>query len=114
MFKRGDVFWAELNPAVGSEQNGMRPVVILQNDVGNRHAPTVIVAPLTTNVYKGTHMPTHVVVKLDGSPQSVVLLEQIRTLDKSRLTNLVGRLDAQTMDKVGACIFRCLGLKGMR
>ena len=79
MYKRGDVFWADLSPVIGSEQDGVRPVVILQNDIGNRYSPTVIVAPLTSNLHRDKHLVTHVPVRMQGLPQySVVLLEQIQ------------------------------------
>ena len=77
MYKRGDVFWADLSPVIGSEQDGVRPVVILQNDIGNRYSPTVIVAPLTSNLHRDKHLVTHVHVQMQGLPQySVVLLQQ--------------------------------------
>lgn len=110
LYKRGDVFWTELSPVVGSEQNGLRPAVILQNNIGNRHSPTVIIAPLTTNLHKGKNLPTHVQVRLEGFPPSVVLLEQVRTVDKCRLGKLAGHLDDHTMAKIGECILLCLGL----
>ncbi len=75
MYKRGDVFWADLSPVIGSEQDGVRPVVILQNDIGNRYSPTVIVAPLTSNLHRDKHLVTHVHVQMQGLPRiSVVLL----------------------------------------
>lgn len=110
LYKRGDVFWTELSPVVGSEQNGLRPAVILQNNIGNRHSPTVIIAPLTTNLHKGKNLPTHVEVRLKGFPPSVVLLEQVRTVDKCRLGKLAGHLDDHTMALIGECILLCLGL----
>lgn len=96
--KRGDVFYANLDPVVGSEQGGIRPILILQNDIGNKYAPT-IVAAITSKSKKG-YMPTHVNIDLEtiGLPKdSVVMLEQIRTLDKSRLREYIGRMDNQTM-----------------
>lgn len=96
--KRGDVFYANLDPVVGSEQGGIRPILVLQNDIGNKYSPT-IVAAITSKSKKG-HMPTHVSIEHDtaGLPRnSIVMLEQIRTLDKSRLREYIGRLDDQTM-----------------
>ena len=107
MYKRGDVFWADLSPVIGSEQDGVRPVVILQNDIGNKYSPTVIVAPLTSNLHRDKHLVTHV----QGLPQySVVLLEQIRTVDKARLGNFVGVMDKETLNKIDESVMCSLGL----
>jgi len=100
--KRGDIYYADLRPVVGSEQGGIRPVLIIQNDVGNAHSPTVIVAAITSKLHK-TQLPTH--INLDSRScelikDSVILLEQIRTIDKQRLKSMVCRLDAETMEKV--------------
>ena len=98
MYKRGDVFWADLSPVIGSEQDGVRPVVILQNDIGNKYSPTVIVAPLTSNLHRDKHLVTHVPVCMQGLPQySVVLLEQIRTVDKATLN----KIDESVMCSLG-------------
>ena len=111
MYKRGDVFWADLSPVIGSEQDGVRPVVILQYDIGNRYSPTVIVAPLTSNLHRDKHLVTHVHVQMQGLPQySVVLLEQIRTIDKARLGNFVGAMDKATLKKIDESALRSLGL----
>ena len=111
MYKRGNVFWADLRPVVGSEQDGFRPVVILQNDVGNRYSPTVIVAPLTSNLHADKHLATHVPVRIQGLAfYSVVLLEQIRTVDKSRLGRFIGVLDKRTMQQVDQSLICSLGL----
>ncbi|GAA0487809.1 type II toxin-antitoxin system PemK/MazF family toxin [Alkalibacterium sp. m-11] len=101
MVKRGDIFYADLSPVVGSEQGGMRPVLIIQNNVGNKYSPTVIVAAITTRIEKGK-MPTHVEVsaKQGLEKNSVILLEQIRTIDKQRLKDQVTQLDAETMNAV--------------
>ncbi|MBQ9393470.1 MAG: type II toxin-antitoxin system PemK/MazF family toxin, partial [Oscillospiraceae bacterium] len=93
--RRGDIFYADLSPVVGSEQGGVRPVLIVQNDTGNRHSPTVIAAAITSQTGKAK-MPTHIPVAPDqsGLPrQSVILLEQVRTLDKRRLRERMGRVD---------------------
>lgn len=111
MYKRGDVFWADLSPVIGSEQDGVRPVVILQNDIGNKYSPTVIVAPLTSNLHRDKHFVTHVPVCMQGLPQySVVLLEQIRTVDKARLGNFVGVMDKETLNKIDESVMCSLGL----
>lgn len=97
MIERGDIYFADLDPVVGSEQGGYRPVLIIQNDVGNRFSPTVIVAAMTTKTEK--ILPTHINIKLnDGG--STILLEQLRTLDKSRLRNKIGKLSKKAMDKI--------------
>lgn len=100
--KRGDIYYADLRPVVGSEQGGIRPVLIIQNDVGNTHSPTVIVAAITSKLHK-TQMPTH--IRLDSRScelikDSVILLEQIRTIDKQRLKSLVCHLGGDMMNQV--------------
>lgn len=95
--KRGDVFMADLSPVVGSEQGGIRPVLVLQNDVGNQHSQTTIVAAITTQ--KKAHLPTHVAVKLRGRP-STVLLEQVRTVSRSRLMQYMDHLSEEDMKSV--------------
>ena len=100
--KRGDIFYADLSPVIGSEQGGVRPILIIQNDVGNRHSPTVICAAITSRMNKAK-LPTH--VELDAGKyqivkNSVVLLEQIRTIDKQRLLDHVCHLDKEIMKKI--------------
>ncbi len=93
--KRGDMFYADLSPVVGSEQGGVRPVLIIQNDVGNKHSPTVIAAAITSQTGK-TKLPTHIEIEPEQSglkAESVVLTEQIRTIDKSRLKEKIGHID---------------------
>jgi len=112
MVKRGDIYYADLSPVVGSEQGGMRPVLIVQNDTGNR--PTVIAAAITSQMGKA-RLPTH--IQLQGqsvglSRDSVILLEQIRTIDKSRLRERMGRLDENTMSAVDSAIAVSFGLQG--
>ena len=112
MVKRGDIFFADLSPVVGSEQGGMRPVLIVQNDTGNRHSPTVIAAAITSQTGKA-RLPTHIELSAQGcglSRDSVILLEQIRTIDKSRLRERMGKLDAATMNKVDNAIAVSFGL----
>ena len=110
--KRGDIYYADLSPVVGSEQGGVRPVLIVQNDVGNRFSPTVIAAAITSQTDKAK-MPTHIQVRSEGSglaKDSIVLLEQVRTLDKRRLREHMGRLDEDSMRRVNNAIQISLGL----
>lgn len=110
--KRGDIYYADLSPVVGSEQGGMRPVLIVQNDTGNKHSPTVIAAAITSQIGKA-RLPTHIELGAKSyglSRDSVILLEQIRTIDKSRLKDKMGRLDAPTMNKVDSAIAVSFGL----
>ena len=111
--RRGDIFYADLSPVVGSEQGGVRPVLIIQNDTGNRHSPTVIAAAITSQTGKA-RLPTHIELAAHayGLPkESVVLLEQIRTLDKRRLRERMGRLDEVQMQKVDGAIAVSFGLR---
>ena len=111
--KRGDIYYADLSPVVGSEQGGVRPVLIIQNDTGNRYSPTVIAAAITSQTGKAK-LPTHIDLPVDHScglsRDSVVLLEQIRTLDKKRLREHMGRLDEEQMQRVDAAIAVSFGL----
>lgn len=110
--KRGDIYYADLSPVVGSEQGGVRPVLIVQNDVGNKYSPTVIAAAITSQQDK-TRLPTHINVNGDGcglSKDSVVLLEQVRTLDKQRLRERMGNLSQTDMSKVNKALFVSFGL----
>ena len=110
--KRGDIFYADLSPVVGSEQGGVRPVLIVQNDTGNRHCPTVIAAAITSQTGKA-RLPTHISLAAMscGLPKdSVVLLEQIRTLDKRRLREHMGRVDETMMKQVDTAIAVSFGL----
>lgn len=99
---RGDIYYADLRPVIGSEQGGVRPVLIIQNDVGNRHSPTVICAAITSKMNKAK-LPTHVELeasRYDLMKDSVVLLEQLRTIDKQRLKDKICRLDSEILKKV--------------
>ena len=110
--KRGDIYYADLSPVVGSEQGGLRPVLIIQNDVGNRYSPTVIAAAITSRMGK-TRMPTHIDIYADKvglAKDSVILLEQIRTLDKRRLKEKMGHLDDEIMSEVNNAIAVSFGL----
>ncbi|MCD8106494.1 MAG: type II toxin-antitoxin system PemK/MazF family toxin [Oscillospiraceae bacterium] len=109
---RGEIYYADLSPVVGSEQGGIRPVLIVQNDVGNRHSPTVIAAAITSQREK-THLPTH--IEIDSSScglakDSIVLLEQIRTIDKKRLKERMGVLDQTSMSKINQALAVSLGM----
>ncbi len=110
--KRGDVYFADLSPVVGSEQGGVRPVLVIQNDIGNRFSPTVIVAAITAQIQKAK-LPTHVEIdakRYGFERDSVILLEQIRTIDKQRLTDKITHLDDEMMDKVDDALQVSLGL----
>ena len=112
MVKRGDIYYADLSPVVGSEQGGMRPVLIVQNDTGNRHSPTVIAAAITSQIGKA-RLPTHIELSAQScglTRDSVILLEQVRTIDKSRLRERMGRLDEPTMNRVDSAIAVSFGL----
>ena len=111
---RGDIYYADLSPVVGSEQGGMRPVLIVQNDIGNKHSPTVIAAAITSRL-DNAKLPTHIEVgggTCGLAKDSVVLLEQIRTLDKRRLREKMGHLDETVMAEVNNAIAVSFGLPG--
>lgn len=111
--RRGDIFFADLSPVVGSEQGGVRPVLVIQNDIGNRYSPTVIVAAITSQIEKAK-LPTHVELKASEpglDRDSVILLEQIRTIDKRRLREKVARLDSEIMSRVDEALMISLGLR---
>ncbi|HCT64514.1 MAG TPA: PemK family transcriptional regulator [Lachnospiraceae bacterium] len=110
--KRGDIFYADLSPVIGSEQGGIRPVLIVQNDIGNKYSPTVICAAITSQINKAK-LPTH--IEIDASrytlaKDSVVLLEQIRTIDKKRLREKVSHLDDEIMGRVNTALIISLAL----
>lgn len=110
--RRGDIFYADLSPVVGSEQGGIRPVLIVQNDVGNKFSPTVIAAAITSQRFK-TNLPTHIRVNADGSglaKDSIILLEQVRTLDKQRLKEKMGNLPDADMTRVDRALSVSLGI----
>ena len=112
--RRGDIYYADLSPVVGSEQGGLRPVLIVQNDVGNKYSPTVIAAAITSRLGK-TRLPTHIDVLADKvglQKDSVILLEQIRTIDKRRLGEKMGHLDDEIMRAVDEAISVSFGLGG--
>ena len=114
MIKRGDIFYAELNPVIGSEQGGTRPVLVISNNTGNRHSPTVIVAAITSRVHTKAKLPTHTEVSdFEGlDKDSVVLLEQIRTIDKQRLKQYMGMMPDNIMVRVDKALAISISLKG--
>ena len=110
--KRGEIYYADLSPVVGSEQGGVRPVLIVQNDMGNKFSPTVIAAAITSQKYK-TSLPTHIKVNADDcglAKDSIVLLEQVRTIDKRRLKERMGSLDNVDMNKINQALSVSFGL----
>ncbi|MGH4119406.1 type II toxin-antitoxin system PemK/MazF family toxin [Clostridium sp.] len=110
--KRGDIFYADLSPVVGSEQGGVRPVIIIQNDIGNKYSPTIIIAAITSQINKAK-LPTHVEISSEEyglNKDSVVLLEQIRTLDKKRLKEKIGHMTDNDMKKVDTALLISVGL----
>ncbi len=110
--KKGDIFFADLSPVIGSEQGGVRPVVVVQNDVGNKYSPTVIVAAVTSQINKAK-LPTHIEIRAREhglNKDSVILMEQLRTVDKRRLKERIGRLDGETMERVNDALAISLGI----
>ena len=110
MIKRGDLYYADLSPVIGSEQGGIRPILIIQNNVGNKYSPTVIAAAITSKMNKAK-LPTHIEIDTTcGLPKdSVILTEQLRTLDKKRLIDKIGNIDDSAMDKVNNALLVSLG-----
>jgi len=113
--KRGDIYYAYLNPVIGSEQGDCRPVLVVQNDTGNEHSPTVVVTPLTRNLRKNP-LPTHVLIPRSCGldMDSLVLVEQIRTIDRSRLSNYIGRINGDIQNAVDKALAVCVGLEKRR
>ncbi|MGI6452180.1 MAG: type II toxin-antitoxin system PemK/MazF family toxin [Syntrophomonadaceae bacterium] len=112
MIKRGEIYFAQLNPVIGSEQGGIRPVLVVQNDIGNQYSPTTIVLAITSQIYKAK-LPTHIELKADKyglERDSVILTEQIRTIDKKRLKQRIAVLNDDTMNKVNQALSISLGL----
>lgn len=111
---KGQVYYADLDPTIGSEQRGLRPVLIIQNDVGNKHSPTTIIAPISTK--KDCFLPTHVEIRSikELKLNSIVLLEQTRVIDKIRLKNLMGVLSKQELYKIDKAINIAMGLGGIK
>jgi mRNA interferase MazF len=111
--KRGDIYYAELNPVIGSEQGGTRPVLIISNDIGNKHSPTVIIAPITSRVHTKAKLPTHTLIKdFDGlDKNSIILFEQIRTIDKQRLRKYIGMLPTVIMARADKALAISISLR---
>lgn len=112
LVKRGDIFYADLSPVIGSEQGGVRPVVIIQNDIGNKYSPTTIIAAITSQLNKAK-LPTHIQVKAENNDlpkNSIILLEQVRTIDKRRLREKIGRFSKKTMAEVDQALKISLNL----
>lgn len=112
LIRRGDIYYADLSPVIGSEQGGVRPVLVVQNDVGNKYSPTVIAAAVTSQINKAK-MPTHIEIKADEyglAKDSVILLEQVRTIDKKRLKDKIGKLDDELMNQVNEALSISFGL----
>ncbi|GAA0797709.1 type II toxin-antitoxin system PemK/MazF family toxin [Faecalicatena orotica] len=114
--KCGDIYYAELNPVIGSEQGGTRPVLIISNDIGNRYSPTVIIAAITSRVHTKAKLPTHTAVRdFEGlSKDSVILLEQIRTIDKKRLQEYIGMLSESEMARVDKALAISVSLNTLK
>lgn len=111
MIRRGELYYADLSPVIGSEQGGVRPVLVVQNDIGNKYSPTIIAAAITSQINKAK-LPTHIEISGSGyglNKDSVILLEQIRTLDKKRLKERIGELPGVTMQKVNEALLISLG-----
>ena len=112
MIRRGEIYYADLSPVVGSEQGGLRPVLVVQNDVGNKYSPTVIVSAITSQINKAK-LPTNIELPASNyglNKDSVVLLEQLRTIDKRRLQDLIGYVEPECMDKINNAMSISLGL----
>jgi len=113
VYRRGDIYCADLNPVIGSEQGGTRPVVVIQNDIGNKYSPTLIVATVTTRIRKKEQMPTHYLIKSNPafSEPSVVMLEQIRTIDKSRIGQYLGKATQNEMTGIDKALLTSMALQ---
>lgn len=114
VIKRGDVLYADLGPVIGSEQDGIRPVLVLQNDIGNKYSPTVIVAPITTKFTKSL-IPTHILIQKKNSglrQDSIVLIEQIRTIDKARIIKKVGHLSKEELSNIQVALKISFNIRG--
>lgn len=112
VYRRGDIYYVDLNPVIGSEQGGSRPVVVIQNNSGNRHAPTLIVAMITSKTFKNGQLPTHYLLKENPAldEPSVVLLEQLRTIDKRRVREYLGRTSKREMLAIDKALVKSLSL----
>lgn len=113
VYRRGDIYCADLNPVIGSEQGGTRPVIVIQNDTGNRHAPTLIVATVTTKINKKPKLPTHYLIENNPAftEPSVVMLEQIRTIDKSRVERYLGKITRSEMYGIDKALLSSIAMQ---
>ena len=116
VYRRGDIYCADLDPVVGSEQGGVRPVIVIQNDTGNKHSPTLIVATVTTKIRKKENMPTHLLIKDNPAfrEASVVQLEQIRTIDKRRIDNYLGKVTSREMVAIEKALSISLAMEKLK
>ena len=116
VYRRGDIYFADLDPVVGSEQGGTRPVIVIQNDTGNKHSPTLIVATVTTRIRKKENMPTHLLIKDNPAfrEASVVQLEQIRTIDKCRIDNYLGKVTPHEMVAIEKALSISLAMEQLK
>ena len=116
VYRRGDMYFADLDPVVGSEQGGTRPVIVIQNDTGNKHSPTLIVATVTTRIRKKENMPTHLLIKDNPAfrEASVVQLEQIRTIDKCRIDNYLGKVTPREMVAIEKALSISLAMEQLK
>ena len=116
VYLRGDIYFADLDPVVGSEQGGTRPVIVIQNDTGNKHSPTLIVATVTTRIRKKENMPTHLLIKDNPAfrEASVVQLEQIRTIDKCRIDNYLGKVTPHEMVAIEKALSISLAMEQLK
>ena len=116
VYRRGDIYCADLNPVIGSEQGGTRPVVVIQNDIGNKHSTTLIVAAVTTKIRKKEQMPTHYLIQNNPafSEPSVVMLEQIRTIDKCRIDNYLGKVTPHEMVAIEKALSISLAMEQLK
>ena len=116
VYRRGDIYFADLAPVVGSEQGGTRPVIVIQNDTGNKHSPTLIVATVTTRIRKKENMPTHLLIKDNPAfrEASVVQLEQIRTIDKCRIDNYLGKVTPHEMVAIEKALSISLAMEQLK
>lgn len=116
VYRRGDIYFADLDPVIGSEQGGTRPVIVIQNDTGNKHSPTLIVATVTTKIHKKERLPTHLLIKDNPAfrEASVVQLEQIRTIDKCRIDNYLGKVTSREMMAIERALAVSLAMEQLK
>ena len=110
--KKGDIYYASLNPIIGSEQSGNRPVVVVQNNIGNKYSPTVLIAPITSKVNSKPNLPTHVIIKKNGkiTHDSIILIEQIRVIDKQRLQEYLCKIEPEKIDEINKAMIEAFDI----